>query len=294
MTLGNRFAGLPRQTVHRAVIALTAGAALALTSATTFAQVILLPNATTYSQDFNSLGLVTQPWVDGTTLAGWYAGINANNTPDGNLRVTDGTEATPLSGLLNLGAAGDADRALGSKATSNGNFANIAYGVLFQNNSGQDLLITNVTYTGELWRTNTGGNAEQWVTSYKVSPSLFTDVEPGGNSATANLGTFTAAPGSLNWTSPTNTPTGTALNGNDPANRATVTGDLNQVLLPGEYFMFRWVDTNLAGTDGYQGIEDLSITFAAVPEPGTLALLGIGLLPLAGALARKRRAAAAA
>jgi hypothetical protein len=31
---------------------------------------------------------------------------------------------------------------------------------------------------------------------------------------------------------------------------------------PGEYFMVRWVDTNRAGTDGYQGIDDVSITFS--------------------------------
>ena len=234
------------------------------------AQFISLTGATTYMQDFDlSLGTGTAAWVDGTTIPGWHAGINANATADGNVQESDGSVA--LSGLLNLGTTTAADRALGSKVTSTNAFANAAYGVLFKNDSAFTLDITNIAYVGELWRTNTTattGLAEVWTTFTKISPTLFTDVEPGGSAATANVGTFTAAPAALNWSSPTILPPGSQLNGNDPATLAARrrSADPNLRLAPGEFFMFRWVDSNLGGTDGHQGIDDFSISFLSLPN----------------------------
>lgn len=244
--------------------------------------VIGIAGPTTYTQNFDSLIPATQPWLDDQTLPGWLAGINENNTADGNLQISDGTDGA-LTALLNLGVSGALERALGSKTTGTGGAANIAYGVLFQNTSGIPLMVTDVTYTGELWRTNTAdGIAEMWTTYYKISPTLFTDTEPGPNSATPNQGTFTAAPQSLNWASPNNTPVNAALNGNLPENRSTQTGTLSALLQPNEYFMFRWIDTNLAGTDGHQGIDDFSIVFV-VPEPSS------ALFALVGGFALLRR-----
>jgi hypothetical protein len=252
---------------------------------------IVLTGPTTYVQNFDGLGTTTVPWLDDTggtsTLPGWIAGINANGTPDGNLQVTNGTDATALTALLNLGTAGAADRALGSKATSTGAFANIAYGVLFQNTSANSLLVTTVRYSAELWRTNSTaapGVGEVWTTFFKTSPAPILDVEPGGSSATADPGTFTPADSALNWTSTTTTPAATAVDGNAPANRQVLTSDLNVTILPGEYFMFRWVDPNLGGTDGYQGIDDVSITI--VPEPASVGFLLVGAMSL---LVRSRR-----
>src|SRR3954468_6165299 len=117
-------------------------------------EAIAVPGTFTYVQAFDTLGNSTVPWVDDGTIPGWIAGINANNTPDGNLQLTNGADAAPLSGLLNLGSAGSpggplnpgrrglAGRALGSKATSAANFANIAFGVVFQNTSAQPLIVT--------------------------------------------------------------------------------------------------------------------------------------------------------
>jgi len=239
--------------------------AIALLASTTLAsEAISVPGPFTYVQTFDGLGSSTTPWVDDSTIPGWFAGINANNTPDGNLQATNGIDAVPLSGLLNLGSTGAADRALGSKATSGGNFANIAFGVVFQNTSAQPLIVTNITYTGELWRTNmtAGGLPEQWFVFSKTSPSVIEDVEPGTSSDSADPGSFTLIP-ALNWSSPTNQPEASALDGNAAANRATVSANPNVNVNPGEYFMVRWVDTNRAGTDGYQGIDNVSISFSA-------------------------------
>ena len=110
---------------------------VATTSATTLsvhAAAIALTGPTTYTQNYHSLGKTTAAWVDKGTVPGWIAGVFENNGLE-NLQVTNGSDAQALSGLLNLGAAGNAERALGSRATSTAGFANIAYGVLFQNTS---------------------------------------------------------------------------------------------------------------------------------------------------------------
>lgn len=234
-------------------------------SSTRATEAISLTGPTTYVQNFDGLGTVTSAWADDSTIPGWFAGINANNTPDGNLQATNGTDAVPLNGLLNLGSAGSADRALGSKATSNGGFANIAYGVVFQNNSAQPLIISSISYTGELWRTNTtpGGLPEQWFVFYKTSSAPIDDVEPGITADAPETGTFTAIP-ALTWNSPTNVPEGAALDGNAAANRSTLTNNPNITVNPGQYCMIRWVDTNRGGTDGYQGIDNVSINFSAL------------------------------
>jgi hypothetical protein len=249
---------LPR----RAAVTFASIAIAAVASHAFAAEAISVPGPFTYVQNFDGLGTATVPWSDDSTIPGWFAGINANNTPTGNLQPTNGNDAVPLVGLLNLGSTGSGDRALGSKATSAGNFANIAFGVVFQNTSSQPLLVTNITYTGELWRTNTtpGGLPEQWFVFYKTSSSPITDVEPGPSADAPNTGTFTAIP-ALNWSSPTNVPEGSALDGNAAANRSTMTANPNVTINPGDYFMVRWVDTNRAGTDGYQGIDNVSITF---------------------------------
>lgn len=254
------FASLHSQ--RRAAIALASIAVAAVGSQAFAAEAISVPGPFTYVQNFDGLGTATVPWADDSTIPGWFAGINANNTPTGNLQPTNGTDASPLSGLLNLGSTGASDRALGSKATGTGNFANIAYGVAFQNTSSKPLLVSNITYTGELWRTNTtpGGLPEQWFVFYKTSSSPITDVEPGTNADAPNTGTFTAIP-ALNWSSPTNLPENSPLDGNAAANRSTMTTNPNVTINPGDYFMVRWVDTNRAGTDGYQGIDNVSITF---------------------------------
>ena len=228
---------------------------------------IALTGSTTYTQNFDSLGIATAPWVDNTTLAGWYAGMNNNLTADGNLTISDGSD-TALTALLNLGTAGAADRALGSKATGTGNFANIAYGVVFQNTSARTLDITNIGYAGELWRSNTtvgGATPEQWFTYTKVAAAAITNVEPGVAGPTPDPGTFTAA-AALNWSSPSaaNNPVDTQKDGNLAANRIVMSADPNVLVPAGQYFMFRWVDTNQAGTDGHQGIDDFSITFANI------------------------------
>jgi fibronectin-binding autotransporter adhesin len=235
-------------------------AGIILSDKTASAQAISIAAPSTLTQNFDTLGTVNVAWADNTTLPGWYAEINDGATATGNLQAVNGSAAT--TGLLNLGSTGSGERALGSKVT--GATANTAYGVLFQNTSGVTLRITNISYVGELWRSNSVANTpEEWWTSYKVSNALFTDVESGPGNTNPNVGTYTSLSG-LNW-SLTNAGAAVQLDGNLAANRlAKNVNNPGITLNAGDYFMFRWIDTNEANTDGHQAIDDFSITFATL------------------------------
>jgi len=246
---------------------------LALESAA--APVPIHAGALTYTQDFDSLGPASPAWINDSTFPGWYAQINNGNTAITTARDSDGS-ASALTGLLNLGSTAASDRALGSKATGAGAVANIAYAVSFQNTGTTALALSNLTYSGELWRTNTGTGtplapvSEEFTLFYQVSNAPVTNIRSGTDYPTAVAGTgFTALGPGANWISPVNTPmavinttTGT-LDGNAPANRTTVafTPVSPITLVPGHYLMLKWTDTNKGGSDGQQGLDDVTVTF---------------------------------
>lgn len=232
------------------------------------APVSITSSTLTYTQSFDTLPTATAAWTNDSTIPGWFAQINNVNPFSGNAQVSDGT-GTALTGLLNLGATATTDRALGSKATGTGNVANIAYAVSFQNNSTKPVSLSELKYTGELWRTNTGSGTpaaavnERYTVFYQISSAPVTNILSGGSSATAAAGAgFTALGATANWISPVNSPLDTPLDGNASANRSTVTvNPANVVILPGQYLMVKWTDVNEAGTDGYQAIDDVSVSF---------------------------------
>jgi hypothetical protein len=241
-------------------------AALAALPCTVSAAPIAVTGTTTHTENFDSLGILSPAWADDTTLAAWYVQINNGVTLPATAQATDGNDATPLNGLLNCGTLDATDRALGSKATGTGNFANIAYAVSFHNTSTNPIQFSGLTYTGECWRTNStaAGLAETYTVYYQISAAPVTDIISGGNAAAAAAGAgFTALGTTANWASPVLTPVATAMDGNLPANRATVTfTPATEILLqPGQYLMIKWTDTNLGGTDGYQAIDDVSVSF---------------------------------
>src|SRR5205814_1348068 len=71
-----------------------------------------------------------------------------------------------------------------------------------------------------------------------------------------------------NWTpvsglafSSPNTATTGALNGNDPANRAIVTGTITGLnVATGQRFWIRWIDADASGSDDGLAIDDVSVT----------------------------------
>jgi hypothetical protein len=226
---------------------------------------IAINGSQTYSQNFDSLGNTSVAWTDDSTLAGWYAQINNAATANGTLQVSDGNDA--LSGLLNVGATGAPDRALGSKATGTGNFANIAYAASFHNTGATPVALSNLSYTGEMWRANTTANTvENFAVYYQISAAPVTNIISGPNSANPapGLGFTALAGGAADW-SLSNAGSGVALDGNDPANKLAINVPVSGITLaPGQYLTLKFTDQNEAGTDGYQAIDDLSVQFTEV------------------------------
>ncbi|HEX2749921.1 MAG TPA: hypothetical protein VHM91_18070, partial [Verrucomicrobiales bacterium] len=236
--------------------------AVAALPGTLLAAPISINGTMTYTENFDSLGTGSPGWTDDSTVPGWYAQANNGATVLLTAQATSG--AADLSGLLNCGT--DADRALGSKATGTGGFANMALAVSFKNTSTSPVQLTSLTYTGEMWRGNSVANVvEDFTVYYQISSAPVTNIISGANSATAAPGNgFTALGAGANWQHAA-TAASEVLDGNAAANRTVVTfspGSL--VLAPGQYLMIKWTDTNKANTDGFQAIDDVSAQFTAL------------------------------
>ena len=210
-------------------------------------------------------------------------GLVSNETT---YRASTGTSTT--GALYSFGVAGTnaaTDRALGSLASGTTN--SIFYGFQFTNDTGTTIGSLTISYTGEQWRR--GGNTtapnppERLQLSYAVNPT------------NVSTGTYTTV-SALDFNSPQYGAAG-ALDGNAPANRTSIaatTFNITDGLADGQTLIVRFTDIDNAGNDNALAVDDLNITFAAVPEPTTLALIGAGVLPLAGVVRRRRKASVAA
>jgi len=215
-----------------------------------------------HSENFNTLPAADTPWADSTLRRGWFAQINNGTMPAGLFQASDGT--TALTGLINCGASGSADRAPGSKATSTGGFANVAYAAVFKNISDLPVQLTRLRYAQELWRSGTA-TAEKVTAFYAISSAPLASIQSGTSSATAAGGAgFTAFPAGANTSVSPPSPD-LALDGNAAANRSAVDFPLpagtGPVIQPGQYLTLKWTDTNEAGNDGHQAIDDVVVDF---------------------------------
>jgi uncharacterized protein len=261
---------------------------------------VLLSGGLTYSQNFDSLASTsgtstTVPWADNTTLLGWYAsraqlaatsaGGVYGPTPYTSYRV--GIGSANNGWIWGFGSLDAADRAFGSLAS--GSTRVNAYGVRIQNDTANALGDVRISYTGEQWR-NGGNTAAQAIKfTYRTSSTPITDPAPfdqnvAGNEPGAGWTPFTG----LDFSSPTVGATAAALDGNAAANRTV----FSSVVLtgvsvnPGDEIFLRWYDIDDSGNDHGLSVDDLTVSFSAVPEPSTAALVGLGLLALS--LLRRR------
>ena len=208
-----------------------------------------------YTQDFNSLAVSgSNPWLDNSTLLGWYAAKSTTPSPITNYSASDGSSSA--GALYSFGSNSSPDRALGSIASDS--IGSIAYGLCFSNDTGSSVSNFKISYTGEQWRD--GGDfavANTLTVWYRVSSSVLTNPEPG---FVTNWTQVT----NLSFVSPIVLNSGTGLNGNQASNQRAFSAGLISGLAvpPGQHVFFRWRDLNDSGGDQGMALDDLTVTMS--------------------------------
>lgn len=239
-----------------------------LASSTSEAAPITISGSGSYTQNFDLLpGNSSTVWADDSTLLSWYA----QRTGTGTTVVAD-AGTTPGGNLYSYGTASMTERALGSLSTGAATAGNFAYGVQLLNSSTNPATVNSLTYTGEQWRKSGVTEAQDLTLWYKISPTLVTSLNP----EASNTGWTAITAGDFN--SPTNTTSAGSLDGNNLANRTTISINPNLVIPVGSYLMIRWKDMDQVGVDHGLAIDDFSLSWVASPvislSPGSVAIVG--------------------
>ena len=249
-------------------------AAALLATASAQAAVSVNSTAFTYSQTFDTLASTgSTAFINDTTLLGWSLFRTAGTS----LAVTAGTGSSNAGGFYSFGSAGSTERALGSVAS--GSTGTLNYALSLTNNSGALINSFTLGFDGEQWR-NGGVAATHTLTlqyGFGASYAAVTSwLSPGtGFDFSSVVGTTTAAP----------------IDGNVTGRVAGLGGTVATNWAVGDTLWIRWTDVDNTGGDHGLAIDNinLSVTAAAVPEPGTYALMLAGLGAV-GFIARRRRA----
>lgn len=230
-----------------------------------------------YTQNFDdALGTNTVAWANEVTIPGWSF-VQATNDVDAgpvaSLLDSDGTFGLgDGSSGLNLGTIADPDRALGSRPGL-GPFLSqpvreFFYGARFVNNSLGTITNVNISYNGEQWRANLNATPGTLDFYYRAGGTDFIG-------DTNNTG-WTAAP-NLNFSSVNNALLNAPIDGNDPANRSAINGDISVNIEPGQTFWIRWADLADTGNGDHLSIDDVNITFNGINPPPALTGVSIEL-----------------
>jgi hypothetical protein len=250
-------------------------AVVSLTVVQSSGQISLTGGTFSYSENFDSMG--TGPAANPPD--GWFVGATKRG---GNPDATNGTfEAVTLLSTdsggsttgtnYNYGAVGDTDRALGSLTSANAAGSNRVTEVRFINNTGFTIANLSIRYDGEEWRDGGTNCANQLTLHFSLDGSTF-----------ASMGDLFA------FTAPVNGPAG-AKDGNLAANRvANIGGDFSTSIDNGAGFFLRWVDVDDPGSDDGLAIDNFSMTYSAIPEPSTFALVASGFMLFLGVQRRRR------
>jgi hypothetical protein len=232
--------------------------------------------STPYTQNFDTFGIgqpanTATPWNNDSTIPGWYS-----NQSQYRASIGDSDEGS----LYSFGSAGASDRAFGSITSTN--TGTIFFGARFVNNTANPITGLTISYTTEQWRNGGSGVPETFDFQYNIGANAI------DNSSTGSWTSNNA--NGLILTSPVNTATAGALDGNAAANRVAITGTIDLSATPlaaGQEIWVRWQDQGTTQNQNGLAIDDFSATSSAVvPEP--LTIIGSGTaLAFGGVLKRK-------
>jgi uncharacterized protein len=213
-------------------------------SSTALAQRHITALGTPVTENFDALD-ATDPnvvWTDNVTLAGWYSTEARYGASDGSGNV---------GGIYSFGTGSDAERALGSIASSGTN--TIIDAIRLVNDAGSAIGALDISFVGEQWRNGGNASAQTLSFQYQVANAGFiTDA----NVPSSGWLSFTA----LDFTSPITGAVATALDGNASANRTSKSATLSVTVNPGQEIWLRWRDPDDAGNDHGLAVDDLSVT----------------------------------
>lgn len=205
-----------------------------------------------YSQTFDSLTAALSPWVNDSSLEGWYA----TRQTSGVLNLSLGTGSSNTGSLYSFGSTGASDRSLGS--VSSGTPGTITWGVRFVNDTGNTITTLNVAYTGEQWRN--GGNTEAQTLDFQYQVGA----------TTLQSGTWVDFNG-LDFVTPTTSTTAAPLDGNLAVNQSAKSATISGLAIaPGQEIWLRWVDVNDTGNDHALAIDNLTVSSATIPVGPTV------------------------
>lgn len=203
----------------------------------------------TYAQSFDNPPTTlpvsgTATWADDSTVSGWSAKRSGTGTG-----IAADTGTGTGGNLYSYGAASNADRALGSIGSGNAAAGSFTWGVCFKNDSGATVTLLDINYDGEQWRKSGVTTAQTVDFDYQI----------GADCVEVNAATGWTAHNALDFSSPVNTATGAALDGNTTG-KVSLSSSIPVSLASGQAVTLRWSDIDHSGSDHGMAIDNFSLT----------------------------------
>jgi hypothetical protein len=258
---------LPKIDYMKRILQLLTAITLFFISGNGNAQIVMSATGSN-TQNFNTLASTgtNNTFTDNSTISSWYS----QRSVAGSTYAAD-NGALNSGNLYSYGTTATTERALGSLGS--GSAGNFAHGAQLRNTSGAAITDIRITYTLEQWR-NGGNTTPQSVTFwYKTNTSAITALTP-------NTATGWTQVTALTTTSPINTASAGALDGNLSANKVTVTNISipSLSLANNSYIMLKWEDPDNTGSDHGLAIDDVTINWTVpVASPQEIDLTGNGV-----------------
>jgi hypothetical protein len=232
------------------------------------APIAVTATGTAYTEDFN-IGTTPAEYVDISTIAGLSAYISGGGTAAGFTTASSLTQIRRNTAYGTTQAVSITNQQLGSinynATTASGGYN--AFGMSYVNNTGQTLTSFDLSFITFADTTINPTLSDAMTFSYGFDAATLKESSTAWTYV-SELG-FSAVP-SKNVTS-------------NPTPEAVIDG---LSWAPGSVLTLRWKDVNAPDPAGDRAmaIDNVSVTFA-VPEPGTMGVLGVGAL----GLIRRRR-----